>query len=161
MKLQPPSKNTSCPSTLKKIRQWKGLVLCSPTTRCGGRSTERWGGGRGYFPGAPKLLRGPIKLLFSWFFAFIDCIFTLFLYLSLSRHCLDSMSEHFDVCKHVPLINWPCYINNIVENFLHVSHAWKIFPGPPVLSQRPCVAVCETQYLVFKDCLCFLSRCYL
>ena len=85
------------------------------------------GGNKGYFPWAPKLLRGPMRLLFSWFYLYG---LHFHVYLSLSRHCLDSMSERlgriisnaftvsvdklFDACKHLeptPLINWPHLYN--------------------------------------------------
>ena len=82
---------------------------------------------QGILPQGPKLLRGPMRLLFSWFYLYG---LHFHVYLSLSRHCLDSMSEHlgriisnaftvsvdklFDACKHLeptPLINWPCLYN--------------------------------------------------
>ena len=46
-------------------------------------------GGRGEqdYPGAHEAF---IFMIFT----FLGCIVTLFFYLSLSRHCLDSMSEH-------------------------------------------------------------------
>ena len=72
------------------------------------------GGGRRYFLGPPKLLRGPMTLLFHLYGLHLH---TVFLYLLLSRHCLNSVSEClgriisnafiisvdklFDVCKHV------------------------------------------------------------
>ena len=68
---------------------------------------HREGGDRRFFPRAFILM----------IFTFMGCNFTLFLYLSLSRHCLDSKSERlgkiisnslmvsvdklFDACKHV------------------------------------------------------------
>ena len=49
------------------------------------------GGGEG---GTGDTFPGPHEAFIFMIFTFLGCIFTLFLYLSLSRHCLDSMSEH-------------------------------------------------------------------
>ena len=101
------------------------------------RHTKRGGGEEGgYFPGAPKLLRGPKTFKGpheAYFYDFYHC----FSYLSLSQHCLDSMSERlgriignafmvsvdklFDTCKYVE----PTPLNNLttlheqLKFFLH------------------------------------------
>ena len=75
-------------------------------------------------PRGPRTFKGPHEALIFTIFSYIGCIFMLFLFLLLSRHCLDSMSERLcriisnaftvsvdkliDTCKHVestPLIN--------------------------------------------------------
>ena len=110
----------SWPVTGSKSRVRARIYMKPRPTKRGGREQE-------ILLGAPKLLRGPMRL----FFNFMSCIFILLLYLSLSQHCLHSMSKCldriisnafmvsvdklFDSCKHVeapPLINWPCYMNN-------------------------------------------------
>ena len=54
---------------------------------------HREGGGTGdTSPGPPNFWRAPWGFYFM-IFTFMGSIFTLFLYLSHSRHCLDSMSE--------------------------------------------------------------------
>ena len=49
------------------------------------------GGGTGILPQGPQTFKGPHE---AFIFTFVGCIFTLFRYVLLSRHCLDSMSEH-------------------------------------------------------------------
>jgi len=64
-------------------------------------------------------VKGPHEAFIFLICTFMGCIFLLFLYFSLSRHCLDSMSKrlgkiisnaftvrvdkHFDACKHIEL----------------------------------------------------------
>ena len=77
------------------------------------------GGGesRGYFPGPPNFLRGPMRLLFSLSELHLHAVF---FFLRFPLHCLDSMSKrlgrlisnaftvsvdkHFDVLQ-TPLFN--------------------------------------------------------
>ena len=76
-----------------------------------------WGRNRGYFPGAPKLLRSPIRLLDFYLYG----LHIHGVYLLLFHHCLDSMSERlgriisnaftFRVDKHCKHVELTLFIN--------------------------------------------------
>ena len=82
---------------------------------------HREGEEQGILPRGPQTFfwkRGPMRL---FILTFLGCIFTLFLFLSLSI-ALSGLSEWtLGVCKHVeptPLINWPCLLWNFAcESF--------------------------------------------
>ena len=54
---------------------------------------HREGGGGGILPRGPQTFKVPREAFIFMIFAFMGCIFMQFRYLSLSWHCLDSMSE--------------------------------------------------------------------
>ena len=103
----------------------------------------RWGGGgkQGIVPRGPQTFKGPMRLFFSWFLPFwaasSRCYFSFTFHCIVWTRWLNAWVELSVILSRLlwrwtPLFNWPRQL------YFCALRAWKLFPGRPLLSRRPC-----------------------